>query len=515
MSSVDAAGFPTPPASLAASSQHASMLPQPRRHALKPGGPKESGLIQYLDRGVNAIQKRVDNRVIRRKTAAPRPGHEEGYASFFQVAHDLDGLVDVVWVSGSPNLQVPYLLNLAVLAAEFLPMFPKSHRSAHATFRLLSKLDEAFSSLLTGHDAATGEQLPGFDSGRSVSTTDKVRLKGIVDRTRLTVARVMSAQSVTGEGSDDDDEPIDLHTQSSPTQPQGTVGFDGFENDDDEGSDEDWAERNIGSIYQKTIGELGDVLGGPPIGIITEDWDSSKSAAETGEPVNFHFDSTALLLSLPSLLSPTMFRDFSFAPKSHSAYQADRAAMTLSPTSKPAACQNRLARLARLPTPPCSMTDLAAKLHQQNLRIDTQLHHASPRPPADPLTPPRHHPRPTYSRVSASLLRMQRQSHSRLQCSPSYTRHISRLVHMIEHEQQCTIGDVSSPSSSTCSLSSPTSSDEGIDMDFDHIEPHDTDALFDTPPWKQGHRRDSCARVGRTVRMRKRSSHRVEKSLSS
>lgn len=50
-----------------------------------------------------------------------------------------------------------------------------------------------------------------------------------------------------------------------------TVIFEGFENNDED-EDEDWEQQNIGSIYERTIGELGDVLGGPPIGIITDDW---------------------------------------------------------------------------------------------------------------------------------------------------------------------------------------------------------------------------------------------------
>lgn len=175
------------------------------------------------------------------------------------------------------NLQVPYLLNLAVLTTEFLPMFPTSERSTSATFRLLSKSDEAFSSLLTGHDTTTGEPLPGFDAGRKLSTTDKVRLKGIVDRTRLTVVRVMSGESVVGDESDDGEAmetDTDGEGQSSTRRARDTVGFEGFENndDDEEEGEEESEEHNIATVYQKTIGELGDVLGGPPIGIITDDW---------------------------------------------------------------------------------------------------------------------------------------------------------------------------------------------------------------------------------------------------
>jgi hypothetical protein len=92
--------LPTPPASSTAPSQHTPPLPQPRKHPLKPGGLKESELIRYLDHGVNQIQKRVDNRMTNRKME-PALGEAAGYCAFWEAAKDLDGLVDVVWVSGS------------------------------------------------------------------------------------------------------------------------------------------------------------------------------------------------------------------------------------------------------------------------------------------------------------------------------------------------------------------------------------------------------------------------------
>lgn len=176
----------------------------------------------------------------------------------------------------SANLQIPYLLNIAVLTVEFLPQFHNTARSTQATFRLLSKLDYAFSSLLTGHDSSSGETLPGFEAGRSVATTDKVRLKGIVDRTRLTVVRVLSGGSVIEEDEEaDEGEAMDTDTDGDQKGARGanpdTIVFEGFENNEEE-EDEDWEERNIGRIYERTIGGLGDVLSGPPIGIITDDW---------------------------------------------------------------------------------------------------------------------------------------------------------------------------------------------------------------------------------------------------
>lgn len=184
----------------------------------------------------------------------------------------------------SANLQIPYLLNIAVLTVEFLPQFHNTARSTQATFRLLSKLDYAFSSLLTGHDSSSGETLPGFEAGRSVATTDKVRLKGIVDRTRLTVVRVLSGESVIGENEEaDEGEAMDTDTDGDQKGARGanadTIVFEGFENNEED-EDEDWEERNIGSIYERTIGELGDVLGGPPIGIITDDWGVNETDKE-------------------------------------------------------------------------------------------------------------------------------------------------------------------------------------------------------------------------------------------
>ncbi|KAF2820613.1 hypothetical protein CC86DRAFT_374293 [Ophiobolus disseminans] len=217
----------------------------------------------------------------------------------------------------------------------------------------------------------------------------------------------------------------------------------------------------------------------------------------------------------------TMFRDFSFdpaSPPSYSAYEADRAAMNVSPTSKPASHQHYL---ARPPTPPCTMGDLASILNQQTLRIDTNVGDGR----SGPVTPPSDDdamdplqaPRPTYSRVSSSLLRMQRQSNARMQCSSSHVRDISRLVQMIEEQEQCTINEVTSRSSSTSTASSSSSSsasDEGIDMEYDATSPG-IEMLAGMPQWRATDRRDSCVRVTRHVRMRKRSSNKVEKRRSS
>lgn len=194
------------------------------------------------------------------------------------------------------NLQIPYLLNLAVLSAEFLPLFKTTSRSLHAAFRILSKLDYAFASLLTGLDLNTGEPLPGFEGGRTVSTTDKVRLKGIVERTRLIIVRVTNEEVTSSEFDEEDwhqaqnedtknelmqlDNKDETYPTADPSVSDTTVVFEGFENNHDDtedeaeedDKDEHWERTKISSVYKKTIDELGDVLGGPPIGIVTEEW---------------------------------------------------------------------------------------------------------------------------------------------------------------------------------------------------------------------------------------------------
>lgn len=245
--------LPTPPLSSATQSQHASPLPQTRRHPLNPGGPKESELIRYLDHGVAQVQKRIANR---HRNGGIASGEAAGYHAFWEVAKDLDGLIEVVWVSGSPNLQIPYLLHLAILSAEYLALFNPTARSIHAAFRLLSKLDYAFASLLTGNDVATGEPLSGFENGRTVSTTDKVRLKGIVERTRLTVVRVASGDMVVDDDEEErgsEGEPMLTDTDEGAASGQeATVVFEGFENNDetDEDADDAW-ERKMSVLFMR------------------------------------------------------------------------------------------------------------------------------------------------------------------------------------------------------------------------------------------------------------------------
>ena len=139
---------------------------------------------------------------------------------------------------------------MALTCCTCLKAFPFSPRS---TFHLLHKLDMAFSSLLQGADAETGTILPGFAGGRGkLSTTEKVRMRGLVERTRIAVVEVAGqAGSMTDTG--------DVLRFNTETEDDCTT-----ENDEDDvmeemqpdGNHGRW-EMEIARVYEKTIVELG------------------------------------------------------------------------------------------------------------------------------------------------------------------------------------------------------------------------------------------------------------------
>lgn len=116
-------------------------------------------------------------------------------------------------------------------------------------FRVLGKLDYAFASLIQGRDADSGDSLPGCERGSGVSGTGKVRIKSIIERTRVVVVEVMSSGEYEQEESTSDLE--------SEAEDMRDVDFD-YSTDYD---------MEIARVYDRTIVELGDTLGGPAIGI--------------------------------------------------------------------------------------------------------------------------------------------------------------------------------------------------------------------------------------------------------
>ncbi|KAI4852526.1 hypothetical protein E4T45_04676 [Aureobasidium sp. EXF-8846] len=281
----------SPPPSSVASSHTPNSLPQPRRTPLKPGGTKESRLIRHVDQQLLHIQRRFakrdpslghggvremdeEGRMIeqlndpateKRLQQSEEWNDVQGYSGFGEAAKDVDELIAVIWISGTPALQVPYLINLALLVNTMIPAFPFAPRQL---FRLLGKLDHAFASLIVGRDVATDEILPGFNTGRGVSGTEKVRIKSLVERTRVCVVEVLNR------GEFDEDDEYTPEPLAEDTDMDGDLVLDDDDgpediNVDDMEDDEDW-HMQTSRVYDKTMVELGDSMEGLPIGIVTE-----------------------------------------------------------------------------------------------------------------------------------------------------------------------------------------------------------------------------------------------------
>ena len=151
------------------------------------------------------------------------------------------------------TLQTSYLLTIALSVITYLPSFPFSPRP---TFRILGKLDLAFASLLQGSNIETGERLTGFEGllgARGIDNTKRVRMRGIVERTRVSVVEVAAKH-----GSNADTE----------SMYQVTTDEDTVMDDDSIGEDEysianrgqgNW-EMEIARVYEQTIVLLGESL---------------------------------------------------------------------------------------------------------------------------------------------------------------------------------------------------------------------------------------------------------------
>lgn len=99
--------------------------------------------------------------------------------------------------------------------------------------------------------------MPGFERGSVISMTEKVRIKSIVDQTRMVAVKVLGSDYDADYGYHDDEmfpaeEEEDINPNMLPPVSK--------------------SDMSVAKVYQRTIGVLGKELGGTsPIGMITDD----------------------------------------------------------------------------------------------------------------------------------------------------------------------------------------------------------------------------------------------------
>ena len=238
--------LPTPPASVASPTPSTAALgnrnwtlPTPRSHKLQPGSQKEIALINYLDNHILKITRRYAKKFSNEDISND---DTPGYTTYDQFVADADPLVDVVWISGTSTLQIPYLLSLAGLTCSYLQAFPFSI----SVFPLIGKIDQGFATLLQpAQNGNTPATLP-----HQVSMTEKVRIKSLIEETRVAAVNAASSgghaagvHDISETETEDDDDGLDEAEDGDEIDPQNmSISF------------------AVSRIYKGTLEILGDSL---------------------------------------------------------------------------------------------------------------------------------------------------------------------------------------------------------------------------------------------------------------
>ncbi|KAH6962289.1 hypothetical protein BKA56DRAFT_679798 [Ilyonectria sp. MPI-CAGE-AT-0026] len=241
-------GLPSPAPSTA-SSVTSSGLPHPRSKSLQPGSSKESLVRTYVEERLMETSRRYV-----KKFGNPEPGDKVvGYKSFGEVCKDLDKVINALWLSGTPMLQIPFLLRLASDFTQYVRSFPPSPK---ASFALLRKLDHCFASLLCGQDLNTHETLPGFQNGlrAGMTITDMVRCRSLVEQSRVLMVEVMSS-------GDPDDEESETENDTDGEMDTDTDGLGPSTWDGEVDEEEEQLHLDAARVYENTIVHLNERMG--------------------------------------------------------------------------------------------------------------------------------------------------------------------------------------------------------------------------------------------------------------
>ncbi|KAG6034919.1 hypothetical protein E4U41_006312 [Claviceps citrina] len=247
-------GLPSPAPS-STSNRTPSTLPHPRRHALRPGSSKEVVLREYVETSLLFTSRQYLTRF-----RDPTPGNvSPGFKSMAEVCRELESVVNMLWLSGTPSLQIPYLFTVASDFTRYVRSFAPSPR---ATLGFLRKLDHCFASLLCGQDIVSKEPLPGFENGlrAGMTTTDMVRCRSLVEQTRVLMVEILGGADMD-EQDEDRDESVDVDDGTDVDEDSAAEGPGDFGSVWD--AYEEMIRLDAARVYENTIIQLGVRLGDP------------------------------------------------------------------------------------------------------------------------------------------------------------------------------------------------------------------------------------------------------------
>lgn len=147
------------------------------------------------------------------------------------------------------TLQIPYLLTLAGQVCSYLEAFPFSV----SFFPLAGKIDQGFALLLQ----AANHDHPGGSPPYHVSMTDKVRIKSLVEETRVAAVNAASASGYAASTADiseiDSDEEDDDDDEAN-------IDSDDIAVREDEQLSASTIPLKLSRVYKQTLEILGDSL---------------------------------------------------------------------------------------------------------------------------------------------------------------------------------------------------------------------------------------------------------------
>ncbi|KAJ6015795.1 hypothetical protein N7540_010386 [Penicillium herquei] len=176
-------------------------LPDQRSEPFPSGSYEENQIRGQLNVGL----ERIDLRLMKARLGIDITtlSMETRYHDFTELSTDVERLVDILWISATPSIQIEGLLALAGITEEAISIF---NFDPEPVMTMLHKFDVIFVALCTGQHPTTHEPLPGVAAGQPLVTqTQQVRMRSLAEATRSKVFQVSSSLIDSDDSGDEED----------------------------------------------------------------------------------------------------------------------------------------------------------------------------------------------------------------------------------------------------------------------------------------------------------------------